>query len=86
MVKKVDLTRATECGPDEIGATRDLFDYHDWDDEQRKNGEIVRNMLCSSYQAIINAVPPCPTRTRALNLLLDARMLANSAIMHKGKY
>lgn len=87
MEKKVDLTRATDSAdPNVAEAIHDLFEYHAWDEKKIGNGKAVRNALASAYGAIINSVPPCPTRTRALNMLTDARMLANAAITHEGKY
>lgn len=83
---KVDLNRATGATPEVIGEVRNLFEYHPWDKEQGDKGEAVRNALASAYRAIIESVPPCPTRTRALNMLTDARMLANAAITFKGRY
>lgn len=83
---KVDLNRATTTGSLEVfGAIRDLFEYHPWGQSQVAQGEAVRNALASAYRTIIDNVPPCPTRTRAMNMLLDARMLANAAITFKGK-
>ena len=42
--------------------------------------------LKAAAMEIMIHVPPSPSRTRALNHLIDARMLANAAITHKGKY
>lgn len=83
---KVDLNRATDYNPDVHAAIGDLFEYHPWDKDQVYRGEVVRNALASAYRTIIDNVPPCPTRTRAMNMLLDARMLANAAITFEGKY
>lgn len=76
-------TKDTEGLHDQIV---DLFEYHAWDDLQRAAGGGVRATLVEAYETIIKTVPPCPTRTRALNMLVDCRMLANAAITHKGKY
>lgn len=65
---------------------RELFTFSEWDEEQRKAGHEVREALIVAYDTIILQVPPSPTRTRALNNLVDARMLANAAITHKGKF
>lgn len=85
--KPVDLNRATGTPTVAvIGAIRELFEYQTWDEKQTEAGNIVRNSLSSAYQMIIAVVPPSPTRTRALNKLVDARMLANAAITHKGRF
>lgn len=87
--KKIDLTRhpAGELlSPEVIAEIRNVFEYHPWDDSQQRAGMLVRNTLAQAYQMLIQEVPACPTRTRALNLLTDARMLANAAITHKGRY
>lgn len=83
---KVDLSRAPKASAEVLETISDLFQYHAWDAEQQEHGAEVRTALASAYSEIIDHVPPCPTRTRALNMLVDARMLANAAITHKGKY
>ena len=80
------MNRASELTVDVLQAVSDVFEYQAWDAGQIEAGSGVRNALASAYRQIIAAVPPCPTRTRALNMLVDARMLANSAITHKGRY
>lgn len=82
----VDLNRAnntTEGVEDEVA---NLFKYHPWDTEQTMNGDIVRGSLQHSYIAIVRHVPPCPARTVALRKIVEARMDANAAITHGGKY
>lgn len=67
-------------------AVEEVFTYSAWSDEQN---EQVRTWLMHSRQRqmeIMIHVPPSPSRTLALNHLIDARMLANAAITHKGKY
>ena len=83
---RVDLNRALELTPETAAAIRDLFEYHAWDELQRQAGQGVRSALITAYEVIVATVPPCPTRTRALNMLVDARMLCNSAITFKGRY
>ena len=85
-----DLNRCG--GPDvpmseEVGIEiENLFQYHPWDDAKVNRGKIVKDALIAAYKAIIENVPPCPTRTRALNKIVDARMDANAAITHEGRY
>ena len=83
---KIDLSRATSADSMVLTEIDNLFQYHAWDTAQIENGKRVRHALSDAYATIINEVPPCPTRTRALNMLVDARMLSNAAITHKGRY
>jgi len=62
----------------------ELFAFHAWTPEMIEGGKRVRETLADAYKAIIKHVPPSPSRTRALNCLTDARMLANTAITFKG--
>lgn len=62
------------------------FTYQPWNDDQLQRGKEVTAALIFAAKAVIRAVPECPTRTRALNNLIDARMLANAAITHDGRY
>jgi hypothetical protein len=64
----------------------EVFTYIPWNDDQKEAGASVRLTLQTAWEAIITHVPPCATRTRALNDLVDARMKANAAISHNGKY
>lgn len=87
---KIDLNRAVEASPElspeVMNEINDLFEYHPWNDEQMRHGYEIRTILATAFSVLINHVPPCPQRTRALNMLHDARMLANAAITHKGKF
>jgi hypothetical protein len=78
-----DLNRATSISSEELD---DVFDYHQWDDEQKESGQRVRDALKEAFAQIIENVPPCPTRTVALRKITEARMDANAAITHRGKY
>jgi len=62
------------------------FQYQPWNDEQVKAGAIIRETLVVAAKMIISNVPETPLRTRALNALVDARMLANAAITFNGKF
>lgn len=64
--------------------TNDLFTFKPWNDEKIAKGGEVKDALKEAYKLIIKNVPSCPTRTRALNCLIDARMLANAAITFDG--
>ena len=83
-----ELSRATKENaiPEEIdAAVNDLFAYHPWTGKQVEQGCAVRNALGEAYKVILFNVPSCPNRTRALNMLTDARMLANTAITFNGQ-
>ena len=62
------------------------FHYQPWDGPQQAAGEAVRQSLIVAAALIIEMVPDTPLRTRALNNLIDSRMLANAAITFKGRF
>lgn len=78
-----EIIKAISITDDEV---KDVFDYHQWTPEQMKSGEIVRTALGAAFKAVIENVPPSPDRTVALRKIREARMDANSAITHGGKY
>lgn len=82
----MDFTRATEVTPEVEEAVRDAFEYHPWTPEQAQKGLAVRVALELAVEAIIRSVPPGPDRTVAIRKIREARMDANSAITHGGKY
>lgn len=86
MSDTINLQRADGTEEGLAEQVHHLFTYHKWDDEQVLKGQHIRGALEDAYVAIIKHSPPCPTRTRALNMLVDARMLANAAITRGGKY
>lgn len=83
-----DFTRASAVHPgDEIDqAIDDAFRYHPWDAAQTVKGTEVRNALALAVKVIVHNVPPCPDRTTAIRKIREARMDANSAITHGGRY
>lgn len=64
----------------------DQYTYHPWTEQQIKDGMKVRDALKAAALAIIEVVPPGPDRSTALRKLREARMDANSAITHNGRY
>ncbi len=87
-VKLSDLNRLnrSDVSDEQLdAAVKDLFSYHPWDEEQINRGAFVKEKLAEAYKALILHVPSCPSRTRALNALTDARMLANAAISFNGQ-
>jgi len=85
-IGSMDFNRATEVSPDVDKTVEDLFTYHPWSAEQTQKGVAVRDALAKAVRVIIENVPPCPDRTVAIRKLREARMDANSAITHSGKY
>jgi hypothetical protein len=82
----MDFTRATELTPEVRTAIDDAFEYHPWNSDQEKMGAGVREVLVQAVKTIIELVPPGPDRTVAIRKIPEARMDANSAITHGGKY
>ena len=81
-----DFTRATELTPEVQREVEDAFEYHEWTPEQVEAGTRVRRVLADAVLQIILDVPPGPDRTVAIRKIREARMDANSAITHGGKY
>lgn len=81
-----DPTRALEATSEVRSQIADMFQYHPWDAEKTKKGDAVRQILAEAVAVIIDNVPPCPDRSSAIRMIRQARMEANSAITHSGKY
>lgn len=82
----MDFTRASSLTPDVTDSIADAFDYHPWNESQNVQGRHVREALAKAVEVIVSNVPPCPDRSAAIRKLREARMDANSAITHSGKY
>jgi hypothetical protein len=82
----MDFTRATEATPEVELAVRDAFEYHAWTPEMIERGKRVREALTLAVLQLIKDVPPGPDRTVAIRKIREARMDANSAITHAGRY
>jgi len=82
----MDFTRATEVTPEVEQAVNDAFEYHPWTPEMIEAGKRVRKALAAAVVEVIRSVPPGPDRTVAIRKIREARMDANSAITHGGKY
>lgn len=74
-VEKVTVENVEEC-----------FTFKPWDEEQVANGKLVVAALIAATKVIIENVPDCPDRTVAIRKLREARMDANSAITHRGRF
>ncbi len=85
-LKAPDYTRATEASEEVRSAIADAFNYHPWDAAKVAQGDAVRKVLAEAVAVIIENVPPGPDRTVAIRKIREARMDANSAITHDGKY
>jgi len=77
---------ADQLTPEVEETIEDMFQYHAWTSEQVEKGAGVRAALQAAVRIIVNNVPPCPDRSTAIRKLREARMDANSAITHGGKY
>ena len=84
--KPVDFMRATELTPEVSAAIDDAFEYHTWNADMIGHGKVVRAALSDAVRVIVQHVPPGPDRTVAIRKIREARMDANSAITHGGKY
>lgn len=82
----MDFTRATSMSAEVAESIDDAFTYHQWTDQQTLNGTRIREALAAAVKVIVECSPPCPDRTTAIRKLREARMDANSAISHGGKY
>ena len=82
----MDFTRATEATPEVVKSIDDAFEYHQWTGEMIEKGRLVRAALSKAVEVIVANVPPSPDRTVAIRKIREARMDANSAITHGGKY
>jgi hypothetical protein len=81
-----DFTRATSVTPEVGDAVADAFEYHPWDAEMTARGVKIRTALANAVLAVIENAPPGPDRTVAIRKIREARMDANSAITHGGRY
>jgi hypothetical protein len=81
-----DFTRARTVTPEVAEAIDDAFEYHAWTPEQIAAGSRIRTALADAVIAIVKDSPPSPDRSAAIRKCREARMDANSAITHGGKY
>lgn len=82
----MDFTRAHGLTPDVEAAIDDAMEYHSWTPEQIAAGVTIRQACGSAIKAIVAGAPPSPDRSAAIRKVREARMDANSAITHSGKY
>jgi len=82
----MDFTRSDKLTPEIELAIDDAFEYHKWTDEQVEAGKAIRKALADAVKAVVAGAPPSPDRSAAIRKIREARMDANSAITHGGKY
>lgn len=81
-----DFMRAAELTPEVAAEIDNAFLYAKWTEDQVMAGYKIREALSAAVKMIVENSPPCPTRTVAIRKCMEARMDANSAITHGGKY
>jgi len=80
------LNRITDAAPEALDeSVKDLFTFRPWSQEQIDRGQVIKDALAEAYKAILLNAPCSPSRTRALNCVTDARMLANQSISFGGE-
>lgn len=83
LVEQLKEKRSAEITLENV---EDVFAYHAWSPEQKDCGDCVREALIVGVKAILRSVPPGALRTRAIDCLVDARMIANAAITFRGRF
>ncbi len=81
-----NLYSAVDLTPEVETTISDMFTYHSWDNDMIFKGGLVREALANAVKVIVEHVPPGPDRTVAIRKIREARMDANSAITHAGRY
>ena len=82
----MEFTRASKLTLEIENEIEDAFEYHKWDEIQVEQGKRIRKALSHAVKVIIENSPPSPDRSSAIRKIREARMDANSAITHTGKY
>lgn len=79
----LNLNTATDISDEEID---EVMAYHAWAPEKIAAGVEIRKALGLAIRAIVKNAPPSADRSVAIRKLREARMDANSAITHGGKF
>ena len=82
----MDITRMPELTPEVEAEIDNMFEYHKWSEKQVEAERTIREALANAVKAIVAGAPPSPDRSAAIRKCRDAKMDANSAITHGGKY
>ena len=64
----------------------ECFTYQPPDKEQTAAFDLLRDELTEAGKSILDYCPESPDRDRAMDHLRAARMWANSAIAHRGRF
>lgn len=86
------ITRGTPDGAEPASyddihqAVAERFTYKQWTPEQVERSKHITAAAIRLAEEIILNAPPGPMRTRAVNAVEEARMLANAAITHGGRF
>jgi hypothetical protein len=80
------VNMATKRDADLEREVDDMFTYYRWESGQVYRGDKIRQALAEAVKVIIENAPPGPDRTVAIRKIREARMDANSAITHNGRY
>lgn len=83
---QMDFTRANGLTPDVADAIDDAFLYHPWSQAQTDAGNAIRAALAEAVKVVVKHAPASPDRSAAIRKIREARMDANSAITHAGRY
>lgn len=84
-LNRIEPKTASELQLVEEGA-EDCCTYHPWNADQIKHGNRILEALQAAFEAVISHAPAGPDRSSALRKIREARMDANSAITHGGRY
>jgi hypothetical protein len=82
----MEFSRVQGRTPEIEAAIDNCFDYHTWDEAKIEAGRKVRKALAEAVKVIVEHIPPSADRSAAIRKIREARMDANSAITHGGKY
>lgn len=63
-----------------------MCDYLPWDEDKVARGLKIRKAVADLIKTIVENAPPCDDRAEAIRKIRSARMDANSAITHNGRY
>jgi hypothetical protein len=65
---------------------REMMTFAPWGEKQIEAGKKVVEAGIALMLTIVNNVPPGPDRDIAIRHIRDARMSANSALTHQGRF
>lgn len=86
LVDSIQTQRGESGSPLTLENIEDAFTYQRWSPAQEDCGAAVRDVLVLAAKQVLRSVPPGRLRQRALDCLIDARMLANAGITFRGRF